>query len=275
VLKALASFSLTNNTRVRQTNQNGGPGTVLGAPVRGTQTQDIYHLMNGLFVAAAIAVAILPSPVSAVEVFNYGASADFGRKIGRYYESAPEWLKDNIGSARVTVVGDMASLEEVFREYGVQANAILSFKSKGTAAMALPGWPPYSRTRAIVIFQPATAGPPEQWQRRVVYHEMMHLFDLRPTFNKAITNTPSFNNAYLANRQRYDSAFEKATPERKAFLKEYIGYFANDPKEAFAEAGARIILPVGKESYFDTIFQEVNAYVRKIMVAFGDTVAKK
>jgi hypothetical protein len=198
VLKALASFSLTNNTRVRQTNQNGGPGTVLGAPVRGTQTQDIYHLMNGLFVAAAIAVAILPSPVSAVEVFNYGASADFGRKIGRYYESAPEWLKDNIGSARVTVVGDMASLEEVFREYGVQANAILSFKSKGTAAMALPGWPPYSRTRAIVIFQPATAGPPEQWQRRVVYHEMMHLFDLRPTFNKAITNTPSFNNDQVA-----------------------------------------------------------------------------
>jgi hypothetical protein len=57
-----------------------------------------------------------------------------------------------------------------------------------------------------------------------------------------------------------------------------IGYFANDPIEAFAEAGARILLPVRKEWYgedFDTIFKEVNAYVRKIMVAFGDTVAKK
>jgi hypothetical protein len=64
----------------------------------------------------------------------------------------------------------------------------------------------------------------------------------------------------------------------EAFLKESIGYFANDPIEAFAEAGARILLPVRKEWYgedFDTIFKEVNAYVRKIMVAFGDTVAKK
>ena len=253
---------------------------VLGAPVRGTQTQDIYHLMNRLFVAAAIAVAILPSPVSAVEVFNYMASADFGRKIGRYYESAPEWVKDNIGSARVTVVGDMASLEEVFREYGVSTNFILSVKSEGLAAAALPGWPGYSRTRAIVFFQPAIADLPEEWQHRIVYHEMMHLFDLRPTFNKAITNTPSFNNAYLADRQRYDSAIEKATPEWKAFLKKSVGYFANDPTEAFAEAGARILLPVRKERYsngeeFDTIFKEVNAYVRKIMVAFGDTVAKK
>jgi hypothetical protein len=105
----------------------------------------------------------------------------------------------------VTLVGDLKTLAKVQREYGTNDDDNSKIANGNYDAMAYPGWPNTSvQTRASLVFiEPKMKRQIERWQKRIVFHEMMHLVGRSPRNEDSLALKPTFLAAYAAAKQRF------------------------------------------------------------------------
>jgi hypothetical protein len=221
--------------------------------------------------AAAIGVLIFHSAAQAVDVTYYNASEEYARKIGRYFEEAPVGLKARMYNARLVVVGDGPTLAKVQRQYNSPKSDVAKFSNGYFVAVTYKGVPRI-QPRSMMFVQNRMMENDEVWQRNIVLHEMMHLFDGHPSIKGQgyISDSKEFQAAFKADKEDYEK-WLAWLPEQweKEQLKQRLGYFFSAPVEAFAEAGARAIRPLEGEKYkgtagdFNHAFKRVNTFVKK------------
>src|SRR5262245_35642489 len=233
--------------------------------------------MKKQVVAAAIAIFVSHSAAKAIDIKSYDADPAFARKIGNWYQQAPAALKDRMFNPLVIVVKDRDILNTKIMQGAIHAPEstvpnrpdISAFANKGT-----PGKMP----RRIIFIQSAMLKDIDEWQRHTVLHEMMHLFDGHPELFwrsrlQWLSNEAEFLAMFIA---------EKADYERKPKSKynKWFDYYFSSPQEAYAEAGARAILPLVGARYreynpeFDRLFSRVIGYVRKQLTEAGVKVRR-
>ena len=219
--------------------------------------------------AAVISVFISHSAAEAVDVTYYNASEEYARQIGRWYEEAPQALKDRMYGAKVILSGDTETFVKIRRSHGNSKQEAAKWGNGFYVGIASQGWPRL-RARAITFLESGMKANTLDWQEKAVIHEMMHLYDFGPSGNpkeRHLSSQPAFLAAFAADKKDYEAWLARlaSQPDLQKQLEGRLKYFFSAPQEAFAEAGALLISPSTDPGYqgdFDRAFKRVNAYVK-------------
>jgi hypothetical protein len=175
--------------------------------------------------------------------------------IKKWFNTAPEVLKQKIWKPRV----DVFVINEVDELHLLQAHssALVSGFDR-LRGFAQSG---NYRVPTIVLIQPKMLKISLESQQITIIHEMMHVYDY---FLDHKSNSNEFVSAFNAdvagiNKWLLSNATDKA-------LYKYSAYAAFKPREAFAEAGARLIRhPRFPLDHFFTLFPRVTNYVQGLL----------
>jgi hypothetical protein len=229
-----------------------------------------------LLATAAVCAAVAATPSHAVDVRYYGADISFAQEIGRCYEAAPAALKARTFNAQLIVVKSGKELAAQQRRTNAPASDIKKFSDGNLVAVTYKGFPRANQPRTMMFIQDRMREDPDDLHCSTVVHEMMHLFDGHPNLgsNKYLSDDPVFVSAFKADKAAYEAWLGRIAPDQQAQLKRRVGYFFTAPVEAYAEAGARMILPLperysGLTGDFNNAFPRVNAYMKNVLGAAG------
>jgi hypothetical protein len=208
------------------------------------------------FISAVIAGSLIAAPAQAINVSYTPTSIEtFARSVSQMYDGTPAQLRARVGNPTVFAVNletlrkmplvDKAAFRDDVRFYG-QANRILG-----------------KSVSRLVFVEKSMSALSAEHQYRVVLHEMMHLYDfeVNPEKSKAKAFVAAFQKD-KAKVTAYLKGNDVSEDDRRIVLA--YAHYLEAPKEAFAEAGARLISPPtnqnARENFF-AIFANVTAYV--------------
>ena len=232
------------------------------------------------FLRAAISVAGLAgmlnvSAAQAVDIENYEATVEFAKQIAKCYDMAPPALLVWVGNPKVIVVKDFTTVAKIDSVMGLPAGYVQQFFSKPFSGKALIG--NKSGEVRTLIFSEEKLKHNSYYTCRSVYHELMHLYDMkygsnarRGTAEKS--DRPEFQEAYKADVIQAIAYLEKITITTKyqENVIDYYSYFITSSAEAFAEVGATILYLHPQSRHYkniDFLFPRLMAMVtRELML---------
>jgi len=236
--------------------------------------------MKALAYAAAFAAALSP-PALAVEVFT-NSDPVYARQIWSWYEAAPTALKTRMQNPKVVVIKDNATVPQFRKALNMTPGDVTKYSKPGAfigiAIKGVPGTQP----RSIVFIEAGMKADSPYWQRKSVLHEMMHLFDGDPRIPNRRdgryvqfgyhSDAPAFIAAWKADQRDHEATLARLSPADATVIKPWTKYYFSDPTEAFAEAGARMLIAAEtprekmQEEHFFSVFKRTSAYVEKMLL---------
>jgi hypothetical protein len=234
-------------------------------------------VIASLLILVGTAAQAVSSPAYAVDVKYWGANVDFVQKLAAWYEEVPEALKKRMYDAQILVVKDKKTLAEALRWNKAPNSDVAKFSAakRGFIGIAYIGVPSGVQQRSLVFIQDEMMRESEYWQQKSVLHEMMHLFDggpARPAPHTYMSEGAEFREIWEADKKDW----LKSDPRYKPILE----YYFSDPTEAFADAGARLIVPVTDKRHelndklFKTYLRRSIVYVRGVLLEHGMLILK-
>lgn len=225
--------------------------------------------------AAVIAAACSVASAHAEPMYLYGSiDSEFSTHLGQCYQQAPAGLRNRMLNARFTVVEDTATFVRVAQYYG-SAKAAASNAAGQFEAYTMQG---DSQTiRSMMFVQSKMIGKYPIFHCLTVLHEMFHLFDFGAIgVQKSFSDDPVFRSAYDADKVAYQKwlAWLYSQNKDSSALRARVDYFFSKPQEAFAEAGARIIINIpddfaGLRDDFNHALPRVSAHMSRLFGQMG------
>ena len=213
---------------------------------------------------AGLAVILNVSAAQAVDVENYGATAEFGKQISNCYNMAPPALLVLAGKHKVIVVEDFVTFASINSVMGLSAEYVQKSFVKGQfAATALYGHKS-GIIRGIVFLEDKVTK--QKYYCTTVYHELMHLYDMKYGGRLEKSDRPEFQEAYKADVAQADAYLNKLfiTKDQQKLI-DYYRIFMSRSMEAFAEVGATILYLHPQSTHYtniDFLFPRMMAMVR-------------
>jgi hypothetical protein len=177
---------------------------------------------------------------------NNGASNEFAKNIKLYFDSAPQKMRDLVGSVKLYTFPSYQSFTSVVGSASKYAEAVTALNTEQNLVM-------------MAFCERCMSGQSKVVDRRVVLHEMFHGIDDR--YN--ITGSSIYLKVFSTDVNK----------ETTGVIASTVGYeqFA-DPAEVFAEAGA-IYVTGEQDKKFMVLFPHVMEFVSKALAVNGVPVA--
>ena len=226
---------------------------------------------------AGLAVMLNVSAAQAVDVENYEATLEFAKQIAKCYDMAPPALLVWVGNPKVIVVKDVGTFARISSVVGLPAGYVQLAKTTSFAGLALRG--NKSGVVRSIIFREDKLKHVKYDTCKAVYHELMHLYDMRygsepGTAEKS--GLPEFQQAYKEDVIQANAYLTKLTitKDQQKLIDYYRYFMSNGPNgpmgplgsmEAFAEVGATILYLHPQSRYYkniDFLFPRLMAKVR-------------
>jgi hypothetical protein len=183
---------------------------------------------------------------------NAAASVAFQSKVKQWYEEAPLALQKAILKPRVAVYA-VADLDEI---RAVNSRVYAYMKGRGDMVTMAFAWKRPGQLPSLTFVEASMSQASDERQHRVVLHEMMHIYDFS---GRTKSKDPIFLSSFKADMADTKKFLETASESDRERLGRYEHYM-EAPTEAFAEAGARLLLPPSNEANracFEFVFPRV------------------
>ena len=226
---------------------------------------------------ATLVAAVYAVPAHAVPVTIYGSTVKYANEVSKYYDEAPPTFRNKIGSVIVITFDNVPTLTTLYMAWGL-LNAQEATQMRGGNLAGLARYTYDTRKGFLAMIQPPeAANVTSERSRRVVVHEMAHLYDfsnggMRAGPNGAISQNPAFKKVFDADKQAALALWKRSSKQDRDEV-DYYSHYLETPKEAFAEAVARILFPptneIDRDNFANTLFPRVMVAVKARLAADG------
>jgi hypothetical protein len=210
-----------------------------------------------LMAAAAILAALIGQADAAVSYLTEpGLDVDRAKKtVFNYIDLAPNSLRDAIGDVLIYAFKDQSTYKTktAAHELKLSTKEVINTSPKFIAVSWFPatcGQPYKRRKRSISFFVDKMGKFNDEGRQHIVLHEMLHQLD----GVTCVSRSKTFLDAYrrdVASAKAFRKTLSKDVA--KAFDND-MGYFLNNPFEAFAEVGANLVKMSADKEYREAFF---------------------
>lgn len=203
----------------------------------------------------AAASLVLLATVSQASAWT--ADRAFEQNVVRWYNNVPAQLRAIIERPKVSVyiLESVNALKPATIEYFGNAKFAKNVGNWEAMALVVPNKPP-----AIYFVQPLMLNESDEESQRTVAHEMTHVYD----FLAGRSKNSAYMAAYNADIQAGRDFLKTASVADRQLISKHYSYYAAQPKETYAEAGARLMFhPTSKNEWnnFYFLFPRATMYV--------------
>ena len=226
---------------------------------------------------ATLVAALYALPAYAVPVTIYGSTVKYANEVSKYYDETPLTFRNKIGSVIVITFDNTYNLTALYTAWGLLGTQEAAQVRGGNIA-GLARYTYDTRKGYLAMIQ-----PPEGYNqtpdrlRRVVAHEMAHLYDFSNGGTRAgpkgsISESPVLKKAFDADKQAALALWKRSSKQDREEV-DYYSHYLRSAKEAFAEAVARVLFPpsneIDRDNFTNTLFPRLMVVVKARLAADG------
>jgi hypothetical protein len=208
-------------------------------------------------VATAIALSGAPHPVP---ITIYGASQEYTAKVAKWYDEAPQALRSKINPLLMTF-DNTHTLATLYTSWGFMS-AQNAAQYRGSAVLGVARYEPGTKKTYLALVERKDLGLEDERARRVVIHEMAHLYDHTAG---ELSSKIEFKKAYDQDKKEAVVFWKQSDQKTRDDIDLYSHYLGK-PTEAFAEAVARVIYPptneIDRNNFAQHLFPRVTAIIK-------------